>query len=316
MTATKSKNALVAIEPQSFHEYEAAVHSAGGSVTPISADVEALIWTDYHAPQGLADMVAANPQLKWVQLPFAGVDAFADTIAAAAKDEAAPTFTSAKGCYREPVAEHALALTLALCRTLPERVLAKSWGRKFAVSLYESNILIVGGGGITEELLLLLAPFKTDVTVIRKHVDGNMPGATRTLPFDALDQELPKADVVILAAALTAETTNLFDAKRFALMKSSAYLVNIARGPMVVSADLEHALKSGIIAGAGIDVTEPEPLPDGHPLWTTPNLIITPHTADTRDMVVRMFSKRIHENVQAFFGDGELVGRVDPQLGY
>jgi len=313
---SSAQNKFVAIEPKSFREYEVAVESGGGVVAPISPDVQALIWTDYHAPEGLAAMVEVNPQLKWVQLPFAGVDAFADIIAQAAEATNAPVFTSAKGCYREPVAEHALALTLALCRTLPERVLAKSWGRKFAVSLYESRILIVGGGGITEELLLLLAPFKTDITVIRKHVTANMPGATSTLPFEALDQALPNADIVILAAALTTETTGLFNAQKFALMKPSAYLVNIARGPMVVSADLEHALQHGQIAGAGIDVTDPEPLPDGHPLWNTPNLIITPHTADTREMVVRMFSKRIHENVKAFFGEGELVGRVDPQLGY
>jgi phosphoglycerate dehydrogenase-like enzyme len=309
-------NNLIAIEPKSFKEYELAVTEAGGRVSALTQDVKAVIWTDYSAPQQLAETLKANPQLTWVQLPFAGVDAFAEVIAENTVSSHPVVFTSAKGCYSEPVAEHALALALALCRVFPERILAKSWGRQFAVSLYESRVLIFGGGGITEELLRLLAPFNTDVTVIRKRVNGNMPGASRTLNFEALDGELPKADVVILAAALTAETTALFDRARFALMKNTSFLVNIARGPMVVSADLDTALRTGVIAGAGIDVTDPEPLPDGHALWSAPNLIITPHSADTRPMVLRLFSKRIRENVSAFLDEAELVGRVDPQLGY
>ena len=309
-------NNFVAIEPKSFVEYEAAVNASGGLVKPISPDVRAMVWTNYQAPQELAEVLRVNPQLEWVQLPFAGVDAFADIISASAHSRRAVNFTSAKGCYREPVAEHALALTLALCRAIPERVQDKTWGRQFAVSLYESRVLIVGGGGITEELLELLKPFKTDVTVIRKRVAGNMSGATRTLGFEQLDAQLPLADVVILAAALTAETTGLFNEQRFNLMKNTSYLVNIARGPMVVTKDLERALEIGSIAGAAIDVTDPEPLPDGHSLWQAPNLIITPHTADTRAMVVRLFSKRISENVAAFLSNSNLVGLVDPQLGY
>jgi phosphoglycerate dehydrogenase-like enzyme len=311
-----ASNNLIAIEPKSFPEYEVAVTAAGGLVAPLSPEVEAVIWTDYSAPQKLETLLENNPQIRWVQLPFAGVDAFADTIAQSAQVANPVLFTSAKGCYREPVAEHALALTLALCRALPERIAAKSWGRKFAVSLYESRILIIGGGGITEELLLLLAPYRTDITVIRKHGDVPMPGASRTLGFDTLGEQLPQADIVILAAALTNETNGLFNAERLALMKPTAYLINVARGPMIVSADLQHALQTGVIAGAATDVTDPEPLPDGHPLWNTPNLIITPHTADTRPMVVRLFSKRITENVAAYLGGRDMIGRVDAQLGY
>ena len=314
---------LVAIEPKSFPEYEAAVVAGGGAVAAMSSAVEALVWTNYHAPADLRTLLQANPQIKWVQLPFAGVDAFADilndfSVDSLTRPAGVPgvVFTSAKGCYREPVAEHALALTLALCRTFPERILAKSWGRQFAVSLYESKILIVGGGGITEELLLLLAPFKTDVTVIRKRVDGNLAGATRTLGFESLDEQLAIADVVILAAALTPETTGLINARRFSLMKDTSYLVNIARGPMVVTDGLVDALQSGSIAGAGVDVTDPEPLPDGHALWNSPNIIITPHTADTRPMVVLLFSKRITQNVQAYFTGQDMIGLVDAQLGY
>jgi phosphoglycerate dehydrogenase-like enzyme len=300
---------LVSIEPKSFDEYAKAVAKAGAEVAPLSSKVGALIWTDYSQPQALKELLEANSQIEWVQLPFAGVDAFVDVL------QHPVVFTSAKGSYRQPVAEHALALCLALGRKLPERVLAKTWGKKFAVSLYDSHIVIVGGGGITQELVSLLAPFNTRVSVVRKHPTA-IAGATETVGFDRLDEFLALADFVVLAAALTDETLYLFNERRFSLMKASAYLVNIARGKMVDSAALLKALESGAIAGAAVDVTDPEPLPDGHALWNAPNLIITPHTADTNAQVVRLFSQRIDENVKAWLQGKDWVGLVDKQLGY
>lgn len=299
----------VAMEPKAFPEYLEAAAEAGAQVVPMDSSVKALIWLDYSQPEALAQLLDQNPQIEWVQLPFAGVDAFAEII------KRPILFTSAKGSYREPVAEHALALSLAMMRVIPERVVTKTWGRKFAASLYDSNVLIFGGGGITEELLKLFAPFRASVTVIRKNPTAII-GAQKTLGFDQLDAELPKADLVILAAALTDETRYLFDASKFAIMKPSAYLVNIARGPMVHTADLIEALNSDLIAGAAVDVTDPEPLPDGHPLWNAKNVIITPHTADTRDQVVRLFCDRIRENLRAYGQGQPLVGVVDPKLGY
>ncbi|MFM6967043.1 MAG: NAD(P)-dependent oxidoreductase [Rhodoluna sp.] len=299
----------VAIEPASRPEFEAAVAAAGGQVVELDSSVRAMIWTDYSKPAELDQVIRANPQLEWVQLPFAGVDAFTKTL------QAPVQFTSAKGSYKEPVAEHALTLALALARKIPERVRASTWGEKFAVSLYDSEILIVGGGGITEELLKLLAPFKTTVRVLRKHVQP-MHGATSVEELSALDERLATADFVVLAAALTDETRGLFDADRFSKMQSTAYLVNIARGPIVDTPALVSALNDGLIAGAGVDVTDPEPLPDGHPLWAAKNVIITPHTADTPVQVIRLFSERIDANVKAFITGQPLIGLVDPSLGY
>lgn len=299
----------IAIEPKSYPEYEAAVRDAGGKVAALTPEVRAVIWTDYSKPTELATLLDANPQIEWVQLPFAGVDAFADVIKRPIR------FTSAKGAYREPVAEHALALTLSLMRIIPERVRAKSWGRRFAQTLYSSNIVIVGGGGIAEELLRLLEPFGAKVTVVRNS-DVELPGATATVNFAKINTVLPEADVVILAAALTDQTKHLMNAQRIALMKPTALLVNVARGPMVVTADLIEALNSESIAGAALDVTDPEPLPDGHPLWDAKNILITPHTADTRDMVVRLFSDRIRANVAAYLSGSPWIGSVDSALGY
>jgi phosphoglycerate dehydrogenase-like enzyme len=299
----------IALEPAQPAQFVTAIESAGAKVAPLSPEVKGLVWTDYHRPDLLRQVLSENPQLTWVQLPFAGVDAFVDIL------DAPPTFTCAKGSYSQPVAEHALALMLALGRTLPERVRATSWGEKFAVSLYESKVLIVGGGGITTELLRLLQPFGCPVTVVRNSTEP-MPGATLTIGLDALDDHLSEADFVVVAAALTPQTEGLFDANRFSKMKSTSYLVNIARGKHVVTEDLIEALTSGRIAAAALDVTDPEPLPDGHPLWNVANCLITPHTADTPAQVTRMLAERIAINAKAFCSGESMVGLVDKKLGY
>lgn len=299
----------IAIEPLAKPDFEAAVVAAGGSPSKIDHSVRGLIWTDYHDPDLLSKTLDENPQLTWVQLPFAGVDAFSDLLKRPLR------FTCAKGAYREPVAEHALALMLALGRAIPERVRAKTWGEKFAVSLYESHVVILGGGGISEELVNLLAPFGAEVTVVRNSTQP-ISGATRTVTFDAFETWLPEADFVVIAAALTPQTAGVINSHSLALMKSTAYLVNVARGKHVVTEDLLDALKHHRIAGAALDVTDPEPLPDGHPLWLQENLIITPHTADTPEQVTRMFAERIRINTLAFLGSGSWEGEVDPLLGY
>lgn len=300
---------LVTIAPKSFPAYEQAVSESGSTLSPLGSNVGALIWTDYSDPKGLEQTLIDNPQLEFVQLPFAGVDAFQNVLHYPVR------FACAKGSYREPVAEHALMLAMALGRVIPERVRASSWGRKFAASLYDANILIVGAGGITEELLKLLAPFRCDITVARNKAEA-LSGATRTVQLNELDEHLPQADWVFLACSLTESTRNLFDLSRFKKMKPTAYFVNVARGAVVNTIDLVTALNDEVIAGAGVDVTDPEPLPDGHPLWSAKNVIITPHTADTNAQVIRLFSVRIKENLAAYKGLGDWVGLVDPELGY
>jgi phosphoglycerate dehydrogenase-like enzyme len=134
--------------------------------------------------------------------------------------------------------------------------------------------------------------------------------------FEQLDELLPKADFVILAAALTPETHHLIDTRRLGLMKPTSYLINIARGGMVNTDDLIAALNSEVIAGAATDVTDPEPLPEGHRLWSAKNILITPHTADTNVQVIRLFSQRIDHNVRAWLAGTDFEGLVDPSLGY
>jgi phosphoglycerate dehydrogenase-like enzyme len=299
----------IAIEPVWSPSVARSIEESGGAAVRISSKVEALIWTDYSQPDLLAKTLAENPQLTWVQLPWAGVDAFGDII------RMQPRFTCAKGAYAEPVAEHALALCLALGRAIPDRVRARSWGKSFAKSLYDSKFVIIGAGGITASLLEQLAPFRVSATVVRNSNEP-MPGAGRTLQLSDLGSALPEADFVVIAASLTAETRGVINSETLALMKPTSYLVNIARGGHVVLDDLLDALNRGVIAGAALDVTDPEPLPDGQPAWDASKLIITPHTADTPEQVQPLFARRVAQNTRAYLGTGPWVGEVSKTLGY
>lgn len=267
----------IAILPAPTDLHVSAVTGAGGSLAPLGDDTRGIVWLDPRDPAGLQAALEAAPSVSWVQLPFAGVDAFADLIGAHGDSV---LFTSAKGAYAEPVAEHALALTLATLRVLPARARATSWATKpEGVSLYGRRVVVIGAGGIAVEYLRLLAPFDVDVTVVRRSTEP-LPGADRTVTTDQLDTVLPDADVVMIAAAMTSGTAKLFGPRQFAIMKPSARLVNIARGGLVDTDALVEALRTGAIAGAGVDVTDPEPLPDGDPLWAAPGVVsITPHIA-------------------------------------
>jgi phosphoglycerate dehydrogenase-like enzyme len=225
------------------------------------------------------------------------------------------TWTSTKGAYSEPVAEHALALGLAGLRQLPVRARAREWGDQRGLRLAGSKVTVLGGGGITEALLRLMAPFGVEATVVRRHV-APLPGAAQVVDLDGLHDALAGARLVVLALALTPETTGVIGAAELERMAGDAWLVNVARGAHVVTDDLVAALRAGAIGGAALDVTDPEPLPAGHPLWDLDNCLITPHTANTWEMAEPLFAERVGANVGRWLRQEPLLGLVDPALGY
>jgi phosphoglycerate dehydrogenase-like enzyme len=286
-----------------------AVEGGGGVVVSLNDDPEALVWLDSHDVGGLTKALAAAPGVRWVQLPSAGVESVTEVI------DQTRIWTCAKGAYAQPVAEHALTLALAGLRLLPARVAARSWGKQGGTSLFGERVTILGGGGITRSLLELLAPFEVEATVVNR--SGNpVPGAARTVPVSELDGTLTDALVVVLALALTPETHGIIGAEQLGLMEETAWIVNVARGRHVDTDALVEALRGGAIAGAALDVTDPEPLPDGHALWDLSNCIITPHTADTIEMVLPLLAERIRTNVVRFAARETLVGLVDAEAGY
>jgi phosphoglycerate dehydrogenase-like enzyme len=305
----------IAVLPNPSAIFVDAVVAGGGVVEPLSDATRGVVWLSEKDADGLTAVLDSNPGIQWVQLPWAGVDAFAH-ILRAASDKPIPIWTSAKGAYSEPVAEHALALSLACLRDFPVKARTGKWASpKTGSSLYGRHVVIVGAGGIALEIIRLFSVFDVTVTVVRRS-RGSLAGADMTVTTDKLDEVLPLADVVILAAASTEETAHLIGENELALMKETAVLVNIARGALVDQDALAAALRTGVIAGAGIDVTSPEPLPESHALWSEPRCLITSHSADTPEMTAPLLAGRITNNTRAFLGNGRFVGVVDPVAGY
>lgn len=299
----------IAVAPESSPEWvRNAVRNGGADVVDI-AHADAVIWTAARDADGLALLLREHPHVKWVQLPFAGIENFLGVI-----DEHR-VWSCGKGVYAEPVAEHAIALALAGMRNVADYARQVKWSGPVGRNLLNANVTIVGGGGITESLIRLLTAFQCSITVVRRN-DDHIEGADTVVGVEHLVDALVGADVVFLALSLTSETEGLIGRPELEIMESHAWLVNVARGKHIVTDDLVWALQNGIIGGAALDVTDPEPLPEGHPLWSLPNCIVTPHIGNTPEMAVPLLSERITENVKRYIADVPLIGLVDVRNGY
>lgn len=285
-----------------------AVVAGGGHLVEVH-EAEAIVWGAPRDPDGLQALLDEADNIDWVQLPFAGVEQFVHLV------DDRRTWTCGKGVYAEPVAEMALSLALAGLRGVGAYARATTWTAPVGHNLLGARVTILGGGGITESLVRLLQPFDCDITVVRNRVQ-DMDGVETVLGSERYVDALPGADLVVLALALTPDTEGIISRSELEMMDDHAWIVNVARGRHIVTDDLVWALSNGVIGGAGLDVTEPEPLPDDHPLWTLPNCIITPHVGNTPAMAIPLLSERIATNVRRWANDEELVGPVYPDLGY
>ena len=299
----------VAVGPHSAPSWMSDAVVAGGGELVDFADAEALIWGAARDPQGLEDVLRDADAIRWVQLPFAGIENFIHLV-----DESR-LWTCGKGVYAEPVAEMALTLALAGMRGLGTYARASEWAKPEGRNLIGARVTILGGGGITESLIRLLQPFDCRITVVRNRV-AEMDGVDEVLESERYLDALPDADVVVLALALTPETEGIIGRNELEVMADHAWLVNVARGRHIVTDDLVWALQNRVIGGAGLDVTDPEPLPADHPLWRMTNCIITPHVGNTPEMAVPLLSERIATNVRRWAAGDDLVGPVFVDLGY
>ena len=300
----------IAVEPKSGRNesLEDAVIAGGGRIAAVD-EATALVWADPTVPEQLPDYLERGPQVEWVGLPFAGIEPYVPYL------DHDRVWTCARGVYARPVAEHVLTLGLAGLRSVVHYARTPHWSAHAGRNLIDGEIVVFGAGGITTELLRLLQGFECTTTVIRRRADP-MPGATRTVALaDRLDV-LGSADLVVLALALTPETAGVIGAAELDAMAEHAWLVNVARGGHVDDAALLAALDAGSIAGACLDVTDPEPLPDDHPLWARHNVLVTPHVGNTEEMGVPLLAAHIRRNVEAFGRNETLEGIVDAAAGY
>lgn len=263
-------------------------------------------------------LLPAAKKLRWLQLNSAGADAYC-------KDGLLPEsvlLTNATGAYGLALSEHLLAQLLAMMKNLypyydnQKKGLWHDEGN--VTSIEDSHVLILGIGDIGRAFARRVKALGAHVTGVRRREGAKPFGIDEIGSMENLRELLGKADIVVSTLPGTAATTALFDKKHFAAMKKGAYFLNIGRGTTVVTADLTEAMQQGHLAGAALDVTDPEPLPPDHPLWHTPNVYITPHISGdyhlpaTQDKIIQIAAR----NLTAFLRGDPLENLVDRQTGY
>ncbi len=298
----------VTVRPRSAPWIDDAVRVGGGTlVDPESAT--AVVWTHPADPDGLEALLAEHADIDWVQLPWAGIEPYRHLV------DTDRRWSCAKEVYGPPVGEHAFALLLAGFRQLHRYARATTWTPGAGRNLAGARITILGGGGIARSFVELVAPFEPVITVVRQR-PAPLDGVNRVVGADGLHDALRDADALVLALPLVEATRGIIGAEELALLAPGAWVVNVARGEHVDTDALLAALESDHLGGAGLDVTDPEPLPDDHPLWAHPDVVITPHTANTAAMAEPLLHARISANVAAYRDGRPLEGPIDADLGY
>jgi phosphoglycerate dehydrogenase-like enzyme len=229
-----------------------------------------------------------------------------------------------RGVDAPAIAEHAVAMMLALAHGLDVFAVDTSkevWSREHAASvrvqmMTGKTLLVSGLGGIGTEIAQRAHGLGMKVIATRQGDGPTYPFVEHIGQPGELLTLARRADVIISAVPLTRETTGLYDAKFFAVLKPNALFLNIARGPSVVTADLMNALNEKRIAGAGLDVSDPEPLPPGHPLWKSPRLLTTPHISGRSDLPGDDRWTLLAENFRRYIAGGRMLQVVDVQRGY
>lgn len=261
------------------------------------------------------DDVVRRGRLEWIQSSAAGMD-HCLVPSVIASDI---TVTSASGVLADQVADHTMALLTALLRSLPtfwEAQKKREFIRRPTRDLHRARIGIVGLGGNGRRLAEVLQVFRTTILATDWFPENKPPYVAELLPADALDAMLPRVDILILAAPLNEHTRHMINARRLALLPEGAILINMARGSLVVENDLADAIESGHLAGAGVDVTEVEPLPPASRLWSLKNVIITPHVGGQAATRIDDMTSFFCDNLARYRAGNPLRNLVEKELGF
>ena len=261
----------------------------------------------------------AAKQLKWIQNTGAGVEKLA-RIAELAKSDVIVTNT--RGAHAATIAEHTFGLLISLTRNLPQTFQAQrdhDWGIQFdnpMVGLTGLTLGMVGLGNIGRAIAKRGRAFDMNVIAIDVHEVPKPDYVTELRLSDGLDDLLRRSDVVAVTTPRTPKTGGLLGEQQLTLMKRTSYLLVVSRGGIVDEVALARMLREGRLAGAGLDVTATEPLPEDSPLWDTPNLLITPHCSGRSEFTSASVTAIFHENLRRYLSGETLTNLVDLKLGY
>lgn len=280
------------------------------------ADVEVLLRGPM--PQGTFDRLLGRcPRLMWVHSATAGVERVLTPTAL----EHGIAITNARGVFSDPIAEYVLMMILAVSRRLPhllelqhEQTYQPLEGREMA----DVTVGIVGLGSIGRRVAELSLQFGSHVIATRRTPDARdaLAGQVEILRSEQLPDLMRRSDFIVLALPLTSGTENMFDARLLAQAKPGAWLINVARGPLIDDRALLRAVREGPLGGAVLDAFRDEPLPPDSPLYSTPNLIVTPHTSWSSGRVLERSIELFCTNLERFRTAQPLLNLVDPRAGY
>jgi D-2-hydroxyacid dehydrogenase (NADP+) len=272
-----------------------------------------------------AEQLAMSRKLKWIHATAAAVGQLMYPELRSSGIEV----TNASGVHRIPMAEHILGTLIALARRFPDCIRYQQQSHWAQQELWDGmpaalrprelrgqTVLFIGFGAIGREVAKIAQPLGVRIWAVTRSGKADANLAERVFPASMLHEALPLADFVILAAPETPETSRMMGAREFALMKPSAYFVNVARGALVDESALIQALEQRKIAGAALDVTSQEPLPPENQLWKADNLFITPHMSAVSEHLWERQTDLVIENLERWFSGRELVNRVDLARGY
>jgi phosphoglycerate dehydrogenase-like enzyme len=308
MTPVSSKPARVWVGPVDIEEVSEAVVRAGGTLS-CHADANAIVWTGDGPSTATADIF--HDGIEWVQVDSAGVDHWFDS----GLLDRERVWSSARGRYGAAVAEHAVMCLLAACRRVTELARTRTWIVPDNERIAGKTIGIIGAGSIGRETIARLAPFGVRTLAVAEPGEPDS-GADETFDPSQVDTVIERSDMIVLALPLLPSTRQLINAHRLDLLGEKGWVVNVSRGPVVDTDALVEALRAGLIAGACLDVTDPEPLPDGHPLWDMPNVLITCHSANTEQMLMEAYVQLIEDNVRLFAAGEPVLSTIDLNRGY
>jgi phosphoglycerate dehydrogenase-like enzyme len=303
------------VGPASTEAVERAVEAGGGVLSPIEK-ASVMVWqARSHDVSEFAGLV--HDGVRWVQLDIAGIENWF-TVGLV---DSSRIWTCAKGQYSLAVAEHAVALILAACRRFKLHARAESWTQTRGELLGGKTVGILGAGGIGQEVIRLLQPFGVRILAL---TEPGVPvtGADESVGPDRTEHLLEASDIVLVAAPLTPKTQGMIGASELNRIGPDGWLINVSRGRLVQTDALVRALTDGRIAGAYLDVIDPEPLPPGHPLWSLPNALITSHSANTLDTPDQVdakhgaYARLVEVNIRRYIEGRDLIGLVDPGAGY
>jgi phosphoglycerate dehydrogenase-like enzyme len=268
------------------------------------------------------EQFAAAKRLCWIHSPAAAVHQlmYPELI------KSSVALTNSTGVHGPVVAEHAITLLLALAKRLPQAMQYQAkhewsqnqlWqGSPRPREVADSTVLVIGMGSIGREFAVRAKALGMRILAIRENPAKGLDGADAVYGSAQIDEVLPQADYVLLCTPVTPATTGIMNAARLGKMKPDAYLINVARGPLIDEAALLDTLQHRRIAGAALDVFNQEPLPADSPFWSLDNILVTPHTAAVTDRLWERHYRLIVDNMKRFLAGERLLNEVDKSRGY